>query len=312
MKSRTKKIIRWGSVGVGVLWAGAVGLAEFNDYGAFSLGNDIREQQLQKRLANCKGTFKKRFNCKSAILRASGRDSFNYWGKKYAVTFAPPLLLYVAFHMWLRRVEWGEERERRRLRLIRIEMLRKKKSRFDKEVGRQRTITTKRRQAIRQSDKDAAREERDRPMNVMMISQDKEFVASFAGEMQAEGYNFIQTDLRDAFLGYGEIGWHIVVTETDFRTPKIHKEDRDDPDFPGHPKPLLETIEGLKKRKENVKIVACSAKYAGMSTAEKEAAAAELNADAVIPKPFDVEETAALFTEMMTVEEKPEDDPEDA
>ncbi len=267
-----------------------------------------REQQIQKQLADCKGSFKKRFDCKSAILRAAGRDSFNYWGKKYAITFAPAILLYVAFHLWLRRVEWAEEKERRRVRLIRIEKIRQKKSRFAKEEGRQRTLTAKRRQAIKQAEKDAAREEKKRPLNVMMVSQDKEFVSSISEPLLEGGYNVIQTDLRDVFLGYKEIGWHIIVTETKFKRPKIHPEDREDPDFPGHPKPLQDTIDELKKRKENVRIIACSADFVGMSEDEKDEAAIAMAADAVIPKPFDIEETLELFNNLMTMDDESVDD----
>ncbi len=59
----------------------------------------------------------------------------------------------------------------------------------------------------------------------------------------------------------------------------------------------------MKKRKENVRIIGCSADFVGMSEDEKDEAAIEMAADAVIPKPFDVEETLELFDELMATDD---------
>jgi len=312
MTPKTKKIVRWGSAVVGLIWIGAVGIAEFNDVGITGGGSNFRDKEIQKRLAKCSGSFKKRYDCKSSILRAAGADSFNYWGKKYGITFGPAIFLYVSFHIWLRRVEWGEERERCRLRLIRIEKKRQKESRFAKEAGRQRTMAAKRRQAVRQAEKDAEREEMDRPLNVMFVTQDREFSNSIAGPLFKEGYNVVQTDLRDVFLSYKEIGYHIILSDTKFRRPKVHPEDKKDPDFPGHPKPLKEALEQLKKQKENVRIVSISEDYVSLDADGLVDAAIEMDADAAIGKPCEISEMVELFNDLMGVGEDDDDDFEEA
>jgi hypothetical protein len=78
MKASTKKKVRWGSTIFTLLWILAVGLDQFGEFGTFDYGKSVREEQLQNQLNDCKGSFKVRYNCKSAILRAHGRDTFNY------------------------------------------------------------------------------------------------------------------------------------------------------------------------------------------------------------------------------------------
>ena len=299
MTAGKKKAMKWGSAIGAVLWMLIVGVMQFNDMGGFDYGDSVREEQLQKQLRKCKGSFKVRYECKSRILRVAGRDTVNYWGKKLMLTFVPALLIYVIFHLWLKRVEWDEEKERRRLRLIRIEKQRQKESRFAKEEGRQRTGAAKRRQSVQQAVKDAVRAERKRPLNVMCISQDDEFVESLRASLWEEGYYLIQTDLRDVFFSYKEIGYHIILSETDFNPPKIHKEDLNDEKYPGHPLPLAEALAKLRERKDNVRIIAMSKNFVDLSTDDYIEAAANLGADAVIEKPFEMEKLLDLFSQLM-------------
>lgn len=114
MTPSTKKKVRWGSTIFALVWILAVGLDQFGGFGTFDYGDSVREERLQEQLKSCRGSFKVRYNCKSAILRANGRDTFNYWGSKIGYTFIPAFLVYVTFNLWLRRVEWNEEKERRK------------------------------------------------------------------------------------------------------------------------------------------------------------------------------------------------------
>lgn len=291
--------MKWGSAIFAVLWMLIVGFLQFNDMAGFDYGDNVREEQLQKQLKKCKGSFKVRYECKSRILRIAGRDTVSYWGKKLMLTFIPALLLYIIFHLWLKRIEWDEEKERRRLRVIRIERQRKKDSRFAKEEGRQRTDAAKRRQAIQQAQKEALRQERKRPLTVMVICQDDEFVEQMREPMWDAGYFIVQTDLRDVFLSYKEIGYHIILSDTHFEPPNIHKDDLNDEKYPGHPLPLKEALEKLRERKDNVRIVAMSSRFKDLSTDDYIQAAADLGADAVIGKPLEYEKLAELFTELM-------------
>ena len=314
MTPSTKKKVKWGSAIFTIVWILAVGLDQFGEFGAFDYGKSVREEQIQRQLKTCKGSFQYRYNCKSAILRAHGRDTFNYWGTKLGYTFGPALLIYMIFNLWLRRVEWNEESERRRKRIIRIERKRQKDSRFATEEGRQRTQAALRRQNIKKVEKEAQRKEMERPLNVMVVSQDELLIDKLTPRYFDQGYNLIGTDLRDVFLSYKEIGYHLILIENESKEPELHKDDVGDHDFPGLPLPVIATINKLRERKENVRVVSWAPEYVGKSEVQLEQVAAALGTNAAIGKPGELEEVVALFKRLLDRkggdDESSEDQPE--
>ena len=233
MRDQTKKSVKWGAAGVALLWVFVVGFDQFFGGSTFDYAATAKEEQLQRTLASCRGTFKERYNCKSSILLAQGRDSFNYWSKKYLITFGPPIFLYVAFHMWLGRVETVEEKLRRDRLAIRMELRRQKDSRIALEQGRQRALAAKRRQSIQQAHQTATREDKKRPLTVMVIIQNENFVDQLNKAIWNAGYFAVQSDLRDVFLSYRDIGYHIILPDTEFEDPDIHADDVGDEEYPG-------------------------------------------------------------------------------
>jgi hypothetical protein len=302
MRDRTKSAVKWTTTAAAVLWCVIVGWDQFNDLGTFGFGQeDFREEAIQKQLKECKGTFHERYDCKSAILRAHGRDSFYFWAKKYSLTFGPALFFYVAFTFWLRSVETVEEKDRRVRRVARIEARKQKEGRFAREQARRRAISSQRRQDIKKAEVDAIREEKVRPMEMMVISQNDLWVDGLRRYLWAAGYHIIQSDLRDVFLSYREIGYHVILSETTFKEPDIHPDDVDDEEFPGRPLPLKETLHRLRERKDNVRIIACGPEYANLSPQQFIQAATELGVDAVIEKPFDVNKLIGLLEKLFEV-----------
>jgi len=308
MTPSTKKTVRWGSTIFTLLWILAVGVDQFGDFGTFDYGKTQREEALQEQLNDCRGSFKQRYNCKSAILRAHGRDNFNYWGSKLGWTFGPALIIYIIFNLWLRRVEWNEEKERRRLRLIRMERKRQKESRIATEEGRQRTVAAQRRQSIKKAEKDAMRVEMDRPLNVLVVSQDDLLIDKMTPRYFAQGYHIIGSDLGDVFLSYKEIGYHIVLIENNFTQPEIHPEDAKDPDFPGLPLPVPVTISKMRERKDNIRVVSWAQEYEGLSEDELAEKAAAVGADVAISKSTDIEEMVDLFISLLARKSTPAPD----
>ncbi len=302
MRDRAKSAVKWTTTMAAVLWCLVVGWDQFNDLGTFAFGQeDFREQAIQRQLKDCKGTFQERYDCKSAILRAHGRDSFYFWAKKYSLTFGPALFFYVAFTFWLRSVETVEEKDRRIRRVARIEARRQKEGRYAQEQGRRRSISARRRQDIRKAEADAMREEKERPMNMMVISQNDLWVDGLRRCMWAGGFFVIQSDLRDVFLSYREIPYHVILTETKFKEPELHPEDVGDEEFPGKALPLKETLHRLRSRKENVRIIACGPEFANISAQQFIAAATALGCDAVIEKPFEPDKLLGLLEKLFEV-----------
>jgi hypothetical protein len=281
-----------------ILWCLGMGWDQFNDLGTFAFGGeqeDVREQQIQRQLKDCRGTFQERYDCKSAILRAHGRDSFYYWAKKYALTFGPALFLYVAFHFWLRSVETVEEKARRERRMQRIEARKAKEGRFVVENSRRRALAASRRQEIRKAEAQAMREEKENPLNMLVVSQDERWRDRLRKQMWDFGYYVVHSDLRDVFLSYREIPFHVVLTETQFKAPDVHPEDLEDEEFPGKPLPLKDAIHRMRQGRDSLVIVACSPEFEGISAQEFISASTSLGVDAVIEKPFEPEKFATLL-----------------
>ena len=303
MRDRTKSSVKWAVVVLAILWVAGIGWDQFNDLGTFSLnaGEDLREAQIQKQLKECRGTFQERYDCKSAILRAHGRDSFYYWSKKYALTFGPALFLYLAFHFWLRSVETVEEKARRERRVARIEARKAKEGRFVVEQSRRRALAAARRQEIRKAEAQAMRDDKPNPLNMLVVSQDERWTDRLRKQMWDFGYYVVQTDLRDAFLSYREIHFHVVLTETEFKPPDVHPEDLEDDDFPGKPLPLKEAIARMRQNKESLIVVACSPKFANLSAQDYIAAATSLGVDALIEKPFEPEKLADILEKLQAM-----------
>lgn len=299
MRDRTKKSVKWGAGVVAIIYMLVVGFDQFFGGATFSYVTTAREEHLQQTLASCRGTFRERYDCKSSILLAQGRNSFNYWSKKYLISFAPPIFIYVAFHIWLGRVETVEEKLRRERLAIRMEKRRQKDSRIAFEQGRQRSLAAKRRQAVQQAHQAATREDKKRPLTVMVIIQNEKFVEQLNEAIWEGGYFAVQTDLRDVFLSYRDIGYHIILTDTEFDEPDIHPEDIGDEEFPGQASPLDITLKGLRDRKENVRIIAMSPDFAGLAAKEYIETATALGVDALLEKPFEFTAFVDLADKLM-------------
>lgn len=290
MRDRTKSAVKWVVTVLAVLWIAGVGWDQFNDLGTFSFVDaeeNIREQVIQKQLKECRGTFRERYECKSAILRREGRDSFYYWAKKYSLTFGPALFFYIAFTFWLRSVETVEEKARRERRMARIEARKAKEGRFVVEQARRRSLAASRRQEIRKAEATAMREDRETPLNMLIVSQDERYVDRMRRGLWDAGYFVVQSDLRDVFLSYREIPFHVVLTETTFAPPDVHPDDLEDEEFPGRPLPLEDAIRRMRS-KENIIIVAFAPEFKDLSAQEYINAATSLGVDAVIEKPFEI------------------------
>jgi len=180
-----------------------------------------------------------------------------------------------------------------------MERKRLKDSRFATEEGRQRTLAALRRQNIKKVEKEAQVKEMERPLNVMVVSQDELLIDKLTPRYFDQGYNLIGTDLRDVFLSYKEIGYHLILIENDFKDPQLHKDDVGDPDFPGLPLPVSATINKLRERKDNVRVISWSPEYVGKSDEQLAQVAAALGADAAIGKPGEMEEVVALFKRLL-------------
>lgn len=293
-----RKNVRWSLAAIAVLWLGLVGADQALNIGTFSFGSGQRNQQLQLQMRDCRGTFSERYDCKSAILRAGGQQSFYFWGTALGVTFGPPLMIYIIYNLWMRAYDRREESVRRVARVERLEREAEEARLRAKEEGRQRTIAAKRRQEIRQAEKDALREQKPRPLNVLMLTESRELAESISAPLLEVGYYVLGSTFGDALLGYDQIGFHIVLAD-------VSDESMD----------IKSLIQDLRARKENIRAVAMAPRFGEIPAEEIVSTSVSMGVEAVMetPKtsdatdpeaPLDITKAAALFTMLLKVEDQ--------
>ena len=280
LKAKKRGTIRWTLISVTLVWVILAGLDQFLELGTieFNVGMQQQNEVLQQRLRNCRGTFKERYECKSQILVGSGQQSFYFWITKFGVTFGPALLIYITYNVWMGALDRKDERARRVVRIARLEKEAEEAKRRAKEEGRQKSVTAKRRQAVRDAQKNADREESIRPSNVLLITEDQDFIKQVADGLLEHGYFVVGSNFKDAYLGYKEIGYHVVVADASYKGASLKDMFRD-----------------LRERKENIRAVGISPAFEGIPSGSIVENAVALGAEVVMPKPFDPQYAAAMF-----------------
>jgi len=107
-------LIRFWVIVLGVLWVVGVGWREFvarGEAGAYRSAYD--------RTPACTGSFRRRYECRSARIIGAENALFFSWGKRIAVVFLPPLALIYLFGKYARRRDQIEAERIRRARLAR-------------------------------------------------------------------------------------------------------------------------------------------------------------------------------------------------
>lgn len=288
-----RKSVRWSLTAVAVLWLGLVGADQALDIGTFSFGTDQRNEQLQAQMRDCRGSFSERYDCKSALLRASGQQSFFFWSTKLGLTFGPPLIIYIIYNLWMRAYDRRDESVRRVARVERLEREAEEARLRAKEEGRQRTVAAKRRQEVRQAEKDAQREQKALPLNVLLLTEDRELAEAIAPPMLEAGYFVLGSTFGDALLGYDQIGFHIVLV-----------------DVSGEPVDVKPLIQELRAKKDNIRAVAISPQFGEISAEEIVSISVSMGVEAIVEtptksdpedpaSPLDITKAAALFTMLL-------------
>ncbi len=147
------------------------------------------------------------------------------------------------------------------------------------------------------------REDKEKPQNMLVVSQDDIWVEKWRRYLWAAGYFIIRSDLRDAFLSFREINYQVVLTETNFASPEMHPDDLDDEEFPGRPLPLKDAIARLRHLRDSIRVIACGPEFANLSPQEYIAAATGLGCDALIEKPFEPDKLIDLLGKLVAVRE---------
>lgn len=103
-----------------VAWMVAVGWFLFQQHTAPEV-KALRQQQFERKMATCQGTFAERYDCTSALLRRQSSDRANWWAIRLLLVFGPPLSASAAYAIWWNTRERRREAERNLSRKDRLE-----------------------------------------------------------------------------------------------------------------------------------------------------------------------------------------------
>jgi hypothetical protein len=70
-----------------------------------------RTTQFDRQMESCYGTFKQRYDCKSAIMVAEGQNLFALWATKAAIIGLPPLLIAIIYSFVVNQMRARHQRE---------------------------------------------------------------------------------------------------------------------------------------------------------------------------------------------------------
>ena len=279
MNVRTKFVLRWTVAAFAVGWIAFTGANEYYELDLFRYNAEKNGEVLQRQLAECKGNFKERYECKSRLLRAAGTSSFYYWSRHLGVIFGPPFVLYVLYQIGMGLVVRREQAAAQARRLVRLEEKAEEERLAALEEARKRTIAVARAKTFRDAKAKAQKARKEEPIQALVVDQ-SEAGEKLCEELAEHGYTAVaSTDPDDALIGFKTLPYRLVVTETSFN------------DNGGDVK---EAIATMRKQKENLKVVAVSESFPKMDPKEIQKTAVELGADIGFPKPVE----AAIFAEI--------------
>ncbi len=105
------RLMTWSAVVVSVAWIGAAAWVQFENRTPPELA-ELRQQQYEQKLKDCRGQFSKRYDCKSAVIREQNQKTLNVWATRLGVTLGPPIFLTLIVSIVGKRLEKRRERDR--------------------------------------------------------------------------------------------------------------------------------------------------------------------------------------------------------
>ncbi len=121
------------------------------------------------------------------------------------------------------------------------------------------------------------------PSRILVIDDDDSITSFIAASLTIDGHQpIITSSVEDALHGFEAMNYAMVITDIFM-------------DGMGG----IEGIAEIRKRRPDIKIIAMSSGYAGMSTDNALLAAKKIGADATLAKPFTPEEISLLVGEML-------------
>lgn len=100
----TKRVL----IALGVAW---ILFAVYDQWLASDAILSTRTTQYERQMESCFGTFKQRYDCKSAIMVAEGQSLFSLWATKAALIGGPPLLMAIVYGFIVGRMQAARQRE---------------------------------------------------------------------------------------------------------------------------------------------------------------------------------------------------------
>jgi hypothetical protein len=96
MDRRVRETARWAITAASLIWMAYAGWWQFSAIPEHEIQTHS-SADVQDRLRDCEGSFKKRYECKEAIVIKTGRDTFYNLIERLAIVVVPAIMGGVAF-----------------------------------------------------------------------------------------------------------------------------------------------------------------------------------------------------------------------
>lgn len=244
------------------------------------------EIQFKERMKDCEGTFKERYECKSALKSERDAEQFVPLITAIGVVFIPILILFVGMSKWAKGFESKRQAELRETTVEKRQVIREEEEKrreenrkIAQEQIRERNIESKRRKDMSRADENARAENKPDPIHVLLVLKDEDEGADLTKELTAMGCHVIASNsLEDGLVGIKKLRYDVAVLGV-----------------------LIEGmggIEGIKtirEHRKDIKIIATSAGTEGVDAEDVLKAAQAVGADATLARPYQAKDLGKLI-----------------
>lgn len=262
-----------------------------------SIEAEQAEIQFKERMKDCDGSFKERYDCKSALKSQRDAEKFVPLMTAIGVVFIPILILFIGMNKWAkgheskRQAELRETTVEKRQEIREEEEKRREENRkIQQEQIREQNIEAKRRSEISRADENARAENKPDPIHVLLVLKDEDEGASLSKELSTMGCHVIYSNtLEDGLIGIKKLRYDIVVLGI-----------------------LIEGmggIEGIKTVREyrnDIKIIATSAGVEEVDAEDVLKAAQAVGADETLARPYEAKDLGKMIHRIAPDKSAPE------
>ena len=285
----TVKIVRYSVFGIMLAWFLGAGWAFFIPLIPDSVETEQSAMQFKERLKVCEGSFKERYECKSALKRQRNSDGFIPLATAIGIILTPLLILFVGLGHWIKSFERnrltglkGTTVQKRQEIREEDDKRREEDHKIQQEQVQERNTESKRRKEMSRADENARAESKPDPVHVLLILKDEDENAELTNKLGKMGYHVTSTNtVEDGLIGIKKLRYEVVVLGILIEG------------LGG-----IEGIKNIREHRNDIKIIATSAGTDGIGAEDVLKAAEVIGAYATLARPYKAKDLGRLILKL--------------